>query len=47
MKRLPATAVYYGLEFLLSMPTWVVIAIYLVRELDLSPLELILMGTAM
>ena len=47
MKRLPATAVYYGLEFLLSMPTWVVISIYLVRELDLSPLELILMGTAM
>ena len=47
MKRLPATRVYYGLEFLLSMPTWVVISIYLVRELNLSPLELILMGTAM
>lgn len=47
MRRLPATTVYYGLEFLLSMPTWVVISIYLVRELDLSPLELILMGTAM
>ncbi len=29
------------------MPTWVVMAVYLVRELDLSPLELILMGTAM
>jgi len=47
LKRLPATRVYYGLEFLLSMPTWVVISIYLVRELNLSPLELILMGTAM
>lgn len=42
-----APTVYYGLEFLLSMPTWVVISIYLVRELGLSPLELILMGTAM
>jgi MFS transporter, DHA3 family, tetracycline resistance protein len=29
------------------MPTWVVVAIYLVRDLDLSPLELVLMGTAM
>jgi DHA3 family tetracycline resistance protein-like MFS transporter len=47
MRRPSATTVYYGLEFLLSMPTWVVISIYLVRELDLSPLELILMGTAM
>jgi MFS transporter, DHA3 family, tetracycline resistance protein len=47
MRRPPATTVYYGLEFLLSMPTWVVISIYLVRDLDLSPLELVLMGTAM
>jgi MFS transporter, DHA3 family, tetracycline resistance protein len=47
MRRPSATAVYYGLEFLLSMPTWVVISIYLVRDLDLSPLELVLMGTAM
>ena len=29
------------------MPTWVVMAVYLVSELDLSPLELVLMGTAM
>jgi MFS family permease len=42
-----ATTVYYGLELLLAMPTWVVVAIYLVRDLGLSPLELILMGTAM
>jgi MFS transporter, DHA3 family, tetracycline resistance protein len=47
MRRLPATKVYYGLEFLLAMPTWVVVSIYLVRDLDLSPLELVLMGTAM
>ena len=47
MRRLPARTVYYGLEFVLSMPTWVVMAVYLVSELDLSPLELVLMGTAM
>ena len=47
MRRPSATAVYYGLEFLLSMPTWVVVSIYLVRDLQLSPLELVLMGTAM
>ncbi len=47
MRRPPASSVYYGLEFLLSMPTWIVVSIYLVRELELSPLELILMGTAM
>jgi MFS transporter, DHA3 family, tetracycline resistance protein len=47
MRRLPATPVYYGLEVLLSMPTWVVMAVYLVQELGLSPLELVLMGTAM
>jgi MFS transporter, DHA3 family, tetracycline resistance protein len=47
MRRPSATAVYYGLEFALSMPTWVVVSIYLVRDLDLSPLQLVLMGTAM
>src|SRR5262245_38138998 len=47
MKRLPAKTVYYGLEFFLRWPTWVVLAVYLVRELDLSPLQLVLMGTAM
>ena len=47
MKRLPATRVYYALEVLLAMPTWVVMAVFLVQELQLSPLELILMGTAM
>jgi DHA3 family tetracycline resistance protein-like MFS transporter len=29
------------------MPTWVVMAVYLVREVGLSPLQLILMGTVM
>lgn len=47
MRRLPATTVYYGLSFALRMPTWVVMAVYLVRELHLSPLQLVLMGTAM
>jgi MFS transporter, DHA3 family, tetracycline resistance protein len=47
VRRPSATSVYYGLEFALSMPTWVVMSIYLVSELDLSPLELVLMGTAM
>ena len=45
--RLPATGVYFGLEFFLRMPTWVVMAVYLVEELHLSPLELVLVGTAM
>jgi DHA3 family tetracycline resistance protein-like MFS transporter len=47
MKRPSATTVFYALEFLLSMPAWVVISIYLVRDLQLSPLQLVLMGTAM
>ena len=47
MKRLPATTVYYGLSVGLGLPTWVVMAVYLVRELHLSPLQLVLMGTAM
>jgi DHA3 family tetracycline resistance protein-like MFS transporter len=47
VRRLPATTVYYGLNVVLRMPTWVVMAVYLVRELHLSPLQLVLMGTAM
>src|SRR3954466_4897749 len=47
MKRLPATTVYYSLSVGLRLPTWVVMAVYLVRELHLSPLQLVLMGTAM
>jgi MFS transporter, DHA3 family, tetracycline resistance protein len=47
MKRLPATTVFYSLELLGRLPTWVVMSVYLVRELHLSPLQLVLMGTAM
>jgi MFS transporter, DHA3 family, tetracycline resistance protein len=47
MRRLPAIPVYYGLSFALHLPTWVVTAVYLVRELHFSPLQLLLMGTAM
>ena len=47
MTRLPARTVYYGLCFGLHLPTWVVMAVYLVRELHFSPLQLVLMGTAM
>jgi DHA3 family tetracycline resistance protein-like MFS transporter len=47
VRRPPATVVYFGLRFALQMPTWVVMAVYLVRELHLSPLQLVLIGTAM
>lgn len=47
MKRPSAERLYYGLSFLLRMPTWVVMAVYLVRDLHLTPLQLVLMGTAM
>ena len=47
MRRADAEKLYYALQVLLFMPTWVVMAVYLVRELHLSPLELVLMGTAM
>jgi DHA3 family tetracycline resistance protein-like MFS transporter len=45
--RLRATTVFYGLEVCTRIPTWVVMAVYLVRELNLSPLQLLLLGTAM
>jgi DHA3 family tetracycline resistance protein-like MFS transporter len=47
VRRPSAEALYYGLSFGLRMPTWVVMAVYLVRTLHLSPLQLVLMGTAM
>jgi DHA3 family tetracycline resistance protein-like MFS transporter len=46
-RRADATRLYYTLQILVSMPTWVVMAVYLVQELNLSPLQLVLMGTAM
>ena len=36
-----------GCSFGAHLPTWVVMAVYLVRELHFSPLQLVLMGTAM
>jgi MFS transporter, DHA3 family, tetracycline resistance protein len=47
VRPLPARAVYFGLQFGAHLPTWVVMAVYLVRELHFSPLQLVLMGTAM
>jgi DHA3 family tetracycline resistance protein-like MFS transporter len=47
MRRADPTRLYYTLQFLLFMPTWVVVAVYLVRVAHLSPLQLVLMGTAM
>jgi DHA3 family tetracycline resistance protein-like MFS transporter len=47
MRRADPTRLYYSLEFLLSMPTWVAMAVFLVSVLHFSPLQLVLMGTAM
>jgi DHA3 family tetracycline resistance protein-like MFS transporter len=47
VKRLPARRVYYGLEFLLSMPAFVITAVYFVRVVQMSPLQLVLIGTVM
>jgi DHA3 family tetracycline resistance protein-like MFS transporter len=47
MSRPSATTAFYALEFLLSMPAWVVVAVYLVRDVGLDPLQLILVGTVM
>ena len=35
MRRANGERLYYALEFLLAMPTWVVAAVYLVRVLSL------------
>ncbi len=47
MRPLPPRAVYFGLQLGSHLPTWVVMSVYLVRELHFSPLQLVLMGTAM
>ncbi|MDX6518046.1 MAG: hypothetical protein QOF50_892 [Gaiellaceae bacterium] len=47
MRRADPARLYYALEFLLHVPTWVVVSVYLVRDLHFSPLQLVLMGTAM
>jgi MFS transporter, DHA3 family, tetracycline resistance protein len=47
MRRLSPTSAFYGLEIGLSLPAWIVVAVFLVRDIGLSPLELILVGTVM
>jgi DHA3 family tetracycline resistance protein-like MFS transporter len=42
-----AYRLYLFLRFCLALPAWVVIAVYLVREANLDPLQLVLMGTVM
>src|SRR5580765_5473559 len=45
--RRRAYRLYLFLRFCLALPAWVVIAVYLVREANLDPLQLVLMGTVM
>jgi DHA3 family tetracycline resistance protein-like MFS transporter len=47
MRRADARRLYYALEFFLSMPAFVFTAVHLVRDLHMSPLQLVLMGTVM
>jgi MFS transporter, DHA3 family, tetracycline resistance protein len=47
VKQPGAERLYYWLTFGLSMPTWIVVAVFLVHDLHLTPLQLVLMGTAM
>ena len=47
MRRPSATSVFYGLEFAISLPSYVIVAVYLVTEVGLSPLQLVLVGTVM
>jgi MFS transporter, DHA3 family, tetracycline resistance protein len=42
-----ASRLYLFLRFCLALPAWVVVAVYLVREAKLDPLQLVLMGTVM
>lgn len=42
-----ARRLYYALRFCLALPAWVLVAVYLVREAKLDPLQLVLMGTVM
>src|SRR5918911_1969945 len=48
VRRADPRKLYYAVEFVTAAATgWVVFDLYLVRSLQLSPLQLILMGTAM
>jgi hypothetical protein len=45
VRRAAATSLFFGLSFVRAMSVgWVVFDLYLVRVLQFSPLELILMG---
>ena len=47
MRRIGAAKVYYGLELFTAMPAFVFTAVHLVRDLHMTPLQLVLMGTVM
>jgi DHA3 family tetracycline resistance protein-like MFS transporter len=47
VRRADARRLYFALEFFLSMPAFVFTAVHLVRDLHMSPLQLVLMGTVM
>jgi DHA3 family tetracycline resistance protein-like MFS transporter len=47
LRRPAATTVFYGLAFLLALPQWVIISVYFVRDVQMSPLQLVLVGTVM
>jgi DHA3 family tetracycline resistance protein-like MFS transporter len=47
MRRADARRLYLALEFFLAMPAFVFTAVHLVRDLQMSPLQLVLMGTVM
>src|SRR5207244_207500 len=47
LRRADAERLYYSLEFLTAMPAFVFTAVHLVRDLHMSPLQLVLMGTVM
>jgi DHA3 family tetracycline resistance protein-like MFS transporter len=47
VRRADARRLYLALEFFLSMPAFVFTAVHLVRDLQMSPLQLVLMGTVM
>jgi DHA3 family tetracycline resistance protein-like MFS transporter len=47
LTRLPATTVNYALVVAASFSPWIVLAVYFVRVVDMSPLQLVLVGTVM
>jgi MFS transporter, DHA3 family, tetracycline resistance protein len=47
MTKWKATTVWYMLEFVLSAPSFIVTAVYFVREVHMSPLQLVVTGTVM